>query len=281
MADGTSDETPEFAVRPGYWLWPVRLSPRTARSLLAVATTLAERLGPWPVWIMLGAVIGAGPLLVGYLTGLPGQQAASALLLMPIMVAAISRDWTGRGLGTVGSAFFAHCALAIMLSVRSPLPERPLLPDGLDYWQQSKAWIETGTSPEYELGYWLPVHGQLVFSVAGLSYLSLGMSTFWGGFYQVDLMNYYVSQLVVHSRSPWIALTLGWHPWSQLRGIGYLLITFEMASWSLSRLTGTSLSTRRIRLTRWTAGLVFVMLDCLVKYCFLDTVRQTLAANLL
>ena len=73
---------------------------------------------------------------------------------------------------------------------------------------------------------------------------------------------------------------LGWHPWSLCRGLGYLFLTYEIASLSLARLTGVSLSPWQRRLGRWLIGLTFLMLDGLLKYLCLDPVRQILAGHL-
>jgi hypothetical protein len=127
----------------------------------------------------------------------------------------------------------------------------------------------------------LPAHVQLLGGVVLFAYTSLGLVPFWEGFYQVDLMNGYVSQLVLHSHNPWTALGLGWHPWSICRGIGFCVITFEMCSISLGRLTGAPLSTCSRRRARWLAGLGFLLLDTALKYILLEPVRMVLAANLL
>jgi hypothetical protein len=135
-------------------------------------------------------------------------------------------------------------------------------------------------SKEYELSWWLPAQGQLLAGVGVFSYTSLGFIPFWRGLYEVDLMNAYVSQLLPRSRDPWTTLVLGWHPWSQCRGVGYLFLTFEIASLSLARLAGVRLSTLSRRLRRWLAGLGFLLLDVVLKLLLLEPVRQALAANL-
>ncbi|MEK6238913.1 MAG: hypothetical protein N2C14_29715, partial [Planctomycetales bacterium] len=89
-----------------------------------------------------------------------------------------------------------------------------------------------------------------------------------------------VGQLLVHSENPWIALSLGWHPWSLCRGIGFLVITYEVVGFSLERFTGQTLSTRPRRLGRWSAGLLLVLADGVIKYNAMEAVRQTLASNL-
>ena len=156
-----------------------------------------------------------------------------------------------------------------------------VLSGGEAYWRQSHAWIVTGISPEYDLSFWVPSHFQLLGSMILFTYSSLGFITLCQGAYEVDLMNFYVGQLVAHSHNPWLAVGLGWHTWSVCRGVGYLFLTYEVASLSFEHLTGVRLSSRRRRMARWSAGLSFLLIDGIVKFCFLDTVRRLLASNLL
>jgi len=263
------------------WLWPWRPSPSIAGRTLRAARGLAGRIGPWPSWCAVGAAAGALPLLIGYAVRRPEPGLASAWLLTPLLAAAVVRDSLARGFGLLGAAFLAHNALAVALVAADPAGMAGVLADGPAYWEKSRAWIQTGLSPEYELTHWVPAHLLLLVLMVAHTYLSLGLATLWQGLHEVDLMNYYVGQLVSHSHDPWRAVLLGWHPWSVCRGIGYLFLTFEVASLSLARLTATPLSTTRRRMTRWALGIGFLVLDGLIKYHGLESVRRQLAANLL
>jgi hypothetical protein len=119
-----------------------------------------------------------------------------------------------------------------------------------------------------------------MFAMALFTYTSLGFIPLWQGFYEVDLMNFYVGQLLAHSSSPWSALILGWHPWSLCRAAGYFFLTFEVTSVSFERLTGRQMSTPGSRRLRWAAGISFLLLDGATKYLLLDAVRKSLAENL-
>jgi hypothetical protein len=271
------------AIKPSRptWIWPWRPPASIADRTLRFAQGLADRVGPWPSWIALGAAVGVIPLLMGYAIHRPEPSALTAWLLAPLLAAAVARDTFWRGLGLLGSAFFAHNVVAVALVATDPAGMAPVLTDGMAYWEKSRAWIETGVCPEYDLSWWIPAHMQLLVLMVAHTYLSLGLATFWQGLHEVDLMNYYVGELVAHSRSPWLAVLLGWHPWSVCRGVGYLFLTYEVASLSLSRLTGTQLSTPQRRATRWALGLGFLVLDGMIKYFCLEPVRRQLAWNLL
>lgn len=271
---------PGGAGRRPAWIWPWRPSATISRRTLNQAQRLADAVGPLPNWLLLGALCGALPLLCGYATQWPDAGLMGSLLIVPVLIAAVSRDRFWHGLAAVGAAFGTHSALAIAIVAHDPDSLVHVLTGGHAYWVQSRQWILTGVSREYELSWWLPAYFQLLSAMVFFTYTSMGLVTLWQGFYEVDLMNFYVGQLVAHSHSPWVAVAVGWHPWSVCRGLGYLLLTYEVVSLSLERLTGTPLSTAARRRLRWGLGLSFLVADGLVKYFFLETVRGVLHTNL-
>jgi hypothetical protein len=261
----------------GLWRSPAWL----ARPLFASIERLGRRLGPVPVWVVLGAAIGVFPLLGDYLTQWPSACVTTPLLATVLLLAAVASDSMTRGLGALAATFLAHNAVAIALVACDPAGMAKVLPGGEAYWRQSHQWIATGYSPEYELYWWVPAHFQLLASMVFFTYSSLGFITLCQGAYEVDLMNFYVGELIAHSHDSRLAIALGWHPWSVCRGIGYLFLTYEIASLSLAHLTGVRLCTRQRRIARWSAGSSFLLIDGIVKYFFLDTVRRLLASNLI
>jgi len=276
----THSPNPRFPTPRPTWIWPVRLPAAFGAQLYHVAYQLGEGLGGWPRWLLVGALAGTLPLLPDIVLGVTFSHFLTALLLLPLLVAAVARDAPGRGFGAILAAFLTHSVLTIALFTQGSERLATQFPPGAAYWAQTYDWLVTGVSPEYELSHWLPAHGQLFAAVLLFTYTSLGLIVFWHGLYEVDLMNSYVSQLLLHSHDSWTAVLLGWHPWSVCRGAGYLVLTFEVASLSLARLTGVPLSTPRRRRRRWLVGLAFLALDCVIKFCFLDSVRRALAADL-
>src|SRR5205085_319979 len=105
----------------------------------------------------------------------------------------------------VAAAFLSHSGLMIALAASDPAGLPAAFPAGQAYWHASRDWIVTGRSPEYEPGWWLPAHCQLFAGMVVFTYTSLGVIPFWQGFHEVDLMNCYVGQLLVHSHDPWTA----------------------------------------------------------------------------
>src|SRR5262245_38209383 len=147
--------------RPG-WLGPLRLPARLANLLRRSAEGLAARLGPWPVWLLAGALAGAGPLALDALLGWSQSRWTTPLLVTPLLLAAVSRASACRGIGTLAAAFAAHSAVAIALAAYAPHSLARACDGGADYWDRSQAWILTGVSREYDAAWWVPAHLQLL-----------------------------------------------------------------------------------------------------------------------
>lgn len=260
------------------WIWPLSFSPAIRHRILATGDCMGS-IGTVQT-LVLAVIVGVLPISLAVVVQMPFDRCLTALLVLPLLLGATRRDSLAMGLGILILSVVAHCAVVITLAAKSPDALFALFPDGADYWARSHTWITTGESREYSLGWWLPAHIQLLGGAAVFTYTSHGFLTLWQGLYEVDLMNCYVGQLVAHSENAWLAVAVGWHPWSVLRGIGYLLVTFEVSSYSLERMTTTKLSTRRRRLCRWAAGVTFLILDGVVKFLCLESVRQLLESNL-
>jgi hypothetical protein len=242
----------------------------TARPLMALRA--------WPVFAL---AVGLGPLALGYTLGMPLHHLLMALLLGPLFWACVCEDRLGKALLLVALVVGSHSALAIGLAAFDPAGAARVLPQADDYWQQTLHWVRTGEDAHYEPVNWLPDHLLLLFGLLAASYTSLGLLPFTRGVQQLDLMNYYVGRLMASSQNPAVALAAGWHPWSFLRGLGYTLLIYEVASLSLERFSGQTLSTPRRRWLRWAVGLGCCFGDALLKFALRDLIRSTLLSNLL
>ncbi len=263
-----------------YWIWPARLAGPLQAWLLASARRVHAQLGALGAWVVAGLVLGAAPLALEAWTGWFPHRPATVLGLTLLLIATVAVDRAAQGVSLLASAFLAHNVLAVQLARTDPAVAAAIFPHGPAYWRETLDWLRTGVNPEYALSYWVPHHALHAAGVAFFAYASLGAILLWEGLLEVDRMNYYVGQLLAHSHDPWIAASLGWHPWSVLRGFGFLFITFEVVSVSFQRLVGVEISPLPRRLRRWSIGLGLLVADALVKYCFMDDVRTVLAANL-
>lgn len=262
------------------WLGPLGLRTHEARALHAWLERAAARLGPAWRWLGAGVLVGTAPFALSWLLGVAAWALPTSLGLAALFVLGAAARRPNTALAAVGLGMFAHCALAIALVATDPAGAAPLLEDGVAYWEKTLRWVQTGESPEYQLWWWVPAHLQLVAVTVVLSYVSLGITTLYEGMYEVGLMNCYVGHLLAEAHDPVTALFVGWHPWSVARGLGFLVLTYELVDLSLSRLLGVPLSTRRARLVRWGVALSFVALDGLLKLFLLEIVRTSIAGAL-
>jgi hypothetical protein len=277
---------PTAAPRPAVKPAPTFLSPlmRLPRVAGNCAFRLAGTTAPWcrgGWWIAWAIAIGTVPVTISFVLNIPGHHWLSALLLAALCLGLVREDAWFRGMGLIGLAFAVHSVVVIALAAAAPHRAAAILPGASDYWHKQQTWIETGQDPEYRLQAWVPAHLQLLGASSLFTFTSLGTVTFGQGFYEVDLMNYYNGQMLGRAQSaPW-SLLLGWHVWSVLRGLGYLVLTFEIISLALAAWSGKCLSPWRARASRWGAGLGLLAADGVAKFLLLEVVRQRLDANLL
>lgn len=264
--------------RPG-WVGPVGWPRRLTAPWLAGFRALADSLGRGRTWLWLGPAVGVGPVALDALTGLGLSRTVTALLGMPLLLAAVSRDRLHPALTCLCLAVIGHSAAVVALAAVDPGRTERMFPPGIEYWAETRLWIETGESKVYDVGAWVPFHFKLAVVMTAWCYLSLGLVPLTQGLYELDLMNVYVGRLLA-SATPGPGLLLAWHPWSLCRGVGFLFLTYELTSLSLARLTGERLSTPARRCRRWLLGLGFLGLDAALKYFLLEPVRRVLAGLL-
>jgi hypothetical protein len=231
-------------------------------------------------WLPTAAAIGTVPFFISYALGVDGHQLVSAIALA-LVAMSLARQGDGLlGPAAIATAFVAHSGLVIAVAWADPTGAGAVLPRSDWYWDKQYTWITTGQDPEYALSAWVPAHFQLLAAAVVLGFTSFGAIAFYQGFFEVDLMNFYNAQLLSASASQPLALVLGWHPWSLLRGAGYVLLSFEIVSLALAWISGVPVATRRARAWRWTLGLAFLAADGLVKIVLLEPVRRSLYMNL-
>lgn len=231
-------------------------------------------------WIPLAIAVGTLPLLACWPWGLPAHQGISGLLLTIAIWGAIHAGRARVGIGMILLAYASHSILAISLAAYLPEQAAALFPDGAAYWVKQEAWIRTGFDPEYEIASWLPIHAKLGVACLILAPATLGLAIFARGFYEVDLMNYYVGTLLRESGGAWGALAVGWHPWSICRGLCYVLLTYELVRMTSEWLTGRRLPVGRGRTWRLGLALAFFTADCVIKSSCTEEVRSVLYASL-
>lgn len=267
------------AVRRPAWFGPLRPSPKFVRAVLAVADagTAATR---GRRWLPAAVAVGVFPLLVGYWLALWPMQVVTGLLLAGLLLPCVLTDTFGRAAAVVAVTIGSHSVAAIAVSALDPPGAARALRGSADYWEQTWRWVRTGEDVEYRSGVWLPTHLMLLIAVPLTGYTSFGALPLARGVQELDLMNFYVGQLLRVSESSTMAVLLGWHPWSFVRGLAYTFLIFEATSWSLERMTGRRLTTARRRRVRLACGVALAALDAVAKVLLAPVIQQALNANL-
>lgn len=258
---------------------PIGTAARLARVVVRLATLAEPSCRGW-LWIPTSISVGSVPFLVSFAFGVAGHQLVSGVLLVAICLTSVRADRALVGMAMIGIAFLSHSSVVIAAAVSFPDQAAAVLPDAKEYWELQIQWIETGQNHEYDLWQWVPAHFMIFGGTTIFTLSSFGAMTFFQGFYQVDLMNYYNAQLITASVNQPIAMATGWHIWSLLRGIGYLFLTFELISFAYQLWTREIVSTWLARRRRWLVGLSFLLADGVVKATMLEIVRLQLFSNL-
>jgi len=258
-----------------------RLRRRLAKTTEQAARAADPVCRTWTVALIASVMMGALPVLICAAMLTPLHQVISALVLAPVVWTCARRDDWALGMLVLATTFTAHSLTMIAITVVAPDVGFELVPDGEAYWLKQRAWITSGEDPEYKWQAWGPAHAQLLAGTTLYSLTSLGAITIHQGFYEVDLMNYYNGRLIGISRNPVVALWFGWHLWSLLRGVGYVVLTYELASLGLQITMGCQLASWRDRAIRWGVGIGFLLLDATAKWYLLEIVRRQLNANLM
>ncbi|MBY0459946.1 MAG: hypothetical protein K2V38_21730, partial [Gemmataceae bacterium] len=231
-------------------------------------------------WAAVAVLFGVGPVALDVLTGVAVSHALTPLVGWALLLAAVASDRAHPALTALCATFLLHSAAVIALAAVAPEALAQAHPAGAGYWAETEHWLRTGQGRAYDVGAWGPAHARLAAVMVAWGYLSLGLVPLLQGVRELDLMNFYVGRLVAGARGPAPALLLAWHPWSVCRGVGFLFLTFELASLSLSRIARAPLSPVRRRLARLAAGVGFLALDAAVKWSCSEAVRRALAAQL-
>jgi hypothetical protein len=246
--------------------------------LLRVAAW-GEPLGRGWRWLPAAVAVGAIPVAASYLFNVPGHGLVTAVALWLLFLACVREGAAAKGLSVVAVAFATHSIVAIALAELDPSPLSRIFAGGEEYWQRQVTWITTGRDPEYDWHVWVPAHAILLGAVLGLSMSSIGLATFCYGFAQVDLMNVYCGRLIAHSQSAAVAVACGWHPWSVARGLGCLLIVWNVSEWTMAKAAGLERARSRWRAWRWAGAAAFVVADGVMKCLLMEAVRGELASG--
>ncbi|MGQ9617373.1 MAG: hypothetical protein ACUVUG_00245 [Candidatus Aminicenantia bacterium] len=96
--------------------------------------------------------------------------------------------------------------------------------NGIEYREEMFEWIKTGTGRESDPSQFIPQHLIHISIFIFLSILSASFLSILMGAIMVNYMNFYVSQLILLSENKLIPIIFGWHFWSIIRVISFVIL---------------------------------------------------------
>jgi hypothetical protein len=225
---------------------------------------------PWEQWVGQTQVVGslsASRLVVALIIAIPPWIVLTRHL-------ARGRMWDG----VLDMFLWAiwECMAIITLCYLYPARAEQAIWNASTYWEDMRNWIQTGKGTEGDPALWLPLQGKhLIMLIVGA--FIFGLPALVMGVFQLNYMNYYVSQVMHSSGNPLIALPIAWHFWSVIRVAGYIIIAT-----SIYQLEIAFMNLRRLRWTTWSivgglvVGLLLVVADALLKLGNAELTRQAL-----
>src|ERR1044072_7984708 len=98
------------------WIGPWRFPRGWSGAWLAGFRALEAWLIPWPRWLGLAVLLGVAPVLFDYALGLRLNHTLTALAVMPVLLASVSRDRAHPALTCVVLTYLIHAAAVITLA---------------------------------------------------------------------------------------------------------------------------------------------------------------------
>jgi len=95
---------------------------------------------------------------------------------------------------------------------------------GKEYRDEMFEWIRTGVGRESNPEEFIPQHLLHITIFIILSLISSSFLSILMGSVMVNYMNFYVSQLILHSKNKIIPILLGWHFWSLIRVLSFVIL---------------------------------------------------------
>jgi len=130
-------------------------------------------------------------------------------------------------------AFAVVSLAAATIVLKLPTLETPA------YWDEMHAWLETGQGRESDPSRFVPQHLLHAAAFVALSLLTASTVSVVFGAALMNYMAYYVAEVVRLTPShPVEAALLGWHPWSVVRIVSFVILGVVLAEPLLRRLTG-------------------------------------------
>jgi hypothetical protein len=175
-------------------------------AVIVVAATVASYLIAWAIRV---------PILV------PILNAAASY---PFMVVALRRGDHRAALARMLLWALTMGVCATAMSYHRPAATDRLFLRGESYRVEMHAWVRTGRGAESTPSAFIPQHVGHALLFSALAVVSGGALAMPMGAVLMNYMGHYVGTLAAVGAHPFALMILGWHPWSVIRIISFVVI---------------------------------------------------------
>jgi hypothetical protein len=162
--------------------------------------------------------------------------------------------------------FWALCMGVCMVYASLLNPERAAqsIYNGTSYVQEMFLWIQTGIGAEGDPLKFVPLHLIHIVLFCFLSAISASFLSLLMGALLMNYMAFYVGSVIQASHHSSLAILMGWHPWSIIRIISFVILGVILGEPLICKITGRDYEYTDARPFMWGAigGLI---LDVLMK----------------
>lgn len=162
--------------------------------------------------------------------------------------------------------FWALClaVITVFASIRFPSQAADSILHGSQYANETIHWIKTGEGAEGDPMRFIPQHLLHFALFALLAASTAGMLSLVLGAILMNYMSYYVATLIRSSQDPLMAVLMGWHPWSIIRVISFVILGVILAEPVICRIVKRDYEYTPVRPFFW-AAITGIALDILIK----------------
>lgn len=182
----------------------------------------------------------------------------------PVLFTLLAEDQRLKAILTM--LFWALCmgVFMVIASVNDPSRAATTIFHGTSYAQEMLHWIRTGEGAEGNPLLFIPIHLFHIVVFCVLSAVSASFLSLLMGALLMNYMAFYVASLIDASHHSMMAIWMGWHPWSVIRVISFVILGVILGEPMICKITNRDYDYSQARIFLWISigGLI---LDVLMK----------------
>ena len=193
----------------------------------------------------------------------------------PFMIAALRRGEVRVAVARMLVWALAMAVCATLLAYARPWDAGSIFVNGARYRDEMFAWVMTGRGAESTPSQFIPLHARDTALFVAATLVTGGLAGMAMGAALMNYMATYVGSLAAASAHPLAVAILGWHPWSVVRIVCFVVIGVVLSLPLLSRVVRLTADRDECRrLLAWAAGGLLV--DVVLKTLLAPTWRNLL-----